>query len=94
MGGLSQPFAVRATPAFERLWMAQDGRCALCGQVMLRSRFEAPHGRIWAKRRASVDHILARAAGGGDKPGNLQLAHASCNKRKGAEAWPTDKEAT
>jgi len=50
---------------------------------MLRNRFEAPHARIWAKRRATMDHIIPRSKGGPDTPENLQLAHATCNKIKG-----------
>jgi len=81
---MSQPYAAQETPAFLSLWDTQSGLCALCGKSMLRSRFEAPHGRIWAKWRATFDHIIARSKGGGDGPENLQLAHARCNKIKGA----------
>jgi 5-methylcytosine-specific restriction endonuclease McrA len=50
---------------------------------MLRNRFAAPHARIWAKQRATIDHIKPRSKGGVDRPDNLQLAHARCNKIKG-----------
>lgn len=80
---MSQPFQVSNSPFFDTLWTAQAGLCALCGEAMLRSRFEAPHARIWAKQRATIDHIVPRSKGGCDDAENLQLAHALCNKIKG-----------
>lgn len=50
---------------------------------MLRNRFEASHASIWAKQRATIDHIIPRSKGGTDAPENLQLVHAICNKIKG-----------
>ena len=50
---------------------------------MLRNRFEAPHARVWAKLRATIDHIIPRSKSGADTLDNLQLAHARCNKIKG-----------
>ena len=50
---------------------------------MPRHRFEVAHATLWKKQRPSFDHIRARARGGSDKPENLQLAHADCNRRKG-----------
>ncbi|MEM7329222.1 MAG: HNH endonuclease [Pseudomonadota bacterium] len=80
---MSQPFQVPTHPGFQSLWTAQSGRCALCGEAMLRNRFEAPHARVWQKQRATFDHIVPRSKGGPDTPDNLQLAHARCNKIKG-----------
>ncbi len=80
---MSQAFQVRADAVFEAMWQAQSGRCALCGGRMFRNRFEAPHARIWAKQRATLDHIIPRSKGGSDQPENLQLTHARCNKIKG-----------
>jgi len=54
---------------------------------MPKSRFDVPHGTIWKRRRPSFDHIIPRAAGGGDQEANLQLAHADCNKRRGANLF-------
>lgn len=49
----------------------------------MRNRFEAPHASVWAKKRATIDHIQPRSKGGADAELNLQLAHAICNKRRG-----------
>ncbi|WP_083911028.1 HNH endonuclease [Henriciella marina] len=57
---------------------------------MPRSRFELPHASIWKRQRPTFDHILPRAAGGPDRPENLQLAHAICNKRKGRSQAGSD----
>ena len=81
--GLSQPFKTAPGETFEQLWESQSGLCALCGEPMLRNRFQAPHARIWAKQRATIDHIVPKSKGGADTWDNLQLAHARCNKIKG-----------
>lgn len=80
---MSRSFKTPDNGPFKSLWAAQSGLCALCGDPMLRNRFEAPHATIWAKRRATVDHIIPRSKGGSDAVENLQLAHARCNKIKG-----------
>ncbi len=80
---MSQPFKTNESELFEALWREQSGLCALCSKLMLRNRFEAPHSRIWVKQRATFDHMIPRSKGGADKPENLQLAHARCNKVKG-----------
>ena len=80
---MSQPFKVSEGSLFQQLWQTQSGHCALCSKPMLRNRFEAAHARVWAKQRATVDHIIPRSKGGSDAPENLQLAHARCNKIKG-----------
>ena len=72
-----------STPDIETLWASQSGLCALCGEPMMRNRFEAPHSRIWEKQRATIDHIIPCSKGGTDARDNLQLAHAHCNKVKG-----------
>ena len=82
---MSQSFRLAETAQIEALWQSQEGLCALCGKPMLKNRYEARHGRIWAKQRATIDHIHARSKGGSDKVENLQLVHAICNKRKGAQ---------
>lgn len=74
------------TPAtFRMLWDRQSGVCAICGEPMPASRWATPHATVWRKLRPTFDHVRPRAKGGGDAPANLQLAHAACNKRKGAD---------
>ena len=80
---MSQSYQMPRAALFAELWEVQSGQCALCGSVMLRSRYDAPHARVWAKYRATLDHILPRSKGGSDMRANLQLAHARCNKIKG-----------
>lgn len=80
---MSQSFKSPSSVLFETLWEQQSGICALCGEPMLRNRFEAAHARIWTKRRATFDHVRPRSKGGLDESANLQLAHARCNKIKG-----------
>ena len=80
---MSQPYRAFESELFVALWTAQSGVCALCDKPMLRNRFEASHATIWAKQRATVDHIIPRSKGGSDAAENLQLAHARCNKIKG-----------
>ena len=73
------------TPLFHALWEKQAGLCALCEKAMPKNRFELAHVSLWKKWRPSFDHIIPRAAGGPDDEENLQLAHAVCNKIKGAK---------
>ena len=80
---MSQAYKVSEGALFQQLWQAQSGVCALCSKPMYRNRFEAPHARIWAKHRATFDHIVPRSKGGADTKDNLQLVHARCNKIKG-----------
>ena len=54
----------------QTLYGIQSGDCAGCGE-----HFEARH--------LEVDHIIARASGGTDHVGNLQLLCGSCNRIKG-----------
>ena len=68
---------------------ARDGAvCWLCGNDVDPA---APRGSAWA---GSVDHVVPKARGGGDEPGNLRLAHRSCNTRRGSRLpeldWPRD----
>lgn len=80
---MSQSYQTPESERFRLLWTIQSGLCALCDKPMLRNRYEAPHARIWAKQRATFDHVIPRSKGGADTVENLQLAHARCNKIKG-----------
>lgn len=51
-------------------------KCRLCGRPVARQRI-APH-----PLSPSLDHVVPRAAGGDDEPGNLQTAHLRCNESK------------
>ena len=55
----------------------QGGRCFLCGEPM--------------GAKATYDHLIPRAYGGADVPGNVALVHARCNKKKG-DRLPTPEE--
>jgi 5-methylcytosine-specific restriction endonuclease McrA len=70
------------------LFAEQAGRCALCGEAMPAGRGEVAHATLWRKRRPTLDHRRPRSKGGGDEAENLQLAHAECNRRKGASWTP------
>lgn len=61
------------------LLSAQQHRCAIC---------LGPMGYF----DSHVDHIVPRAAGGGDETTNLQLVHMSCNLRKGPRREVTEQE--
>ena len=67
----------------------RDGpACWLCGDTV----DDGAHaGSPWA---GSVDHVVPRARGGGDEPGNLRLAHRRCNSARGSRLpeldWPRD----
>lgn len=62
----------------EALWERGGGRCGICGEPVDRA--------LWwpDPMSATLDHIVALADGGTHEPDNAQLAHMSCNARKGA----------
>jgi len=56
----------------------RDGnRCGICGRRVGRKSHPHPES-------PSLDHIVPLGAGGAHEAANLQLAHLSCNLRKGA----------
>jgi len=75
VGGISLQRADRLQPFLER-----DGRwCGIC------------HRWLYDLSAVDIDHVTPRKRGGCDHFDNLQLAHRSCNNRKGAA---TDAEDT
>ena len=61
----------------QELHQAQGGLCALCGGPVFPSEWE-------------IDHRVPFCYGGGNEPTNLQIAHPSCNRRKGHQVDPMD----
>lgn len=56
----------------ETIYERDEGICQICGDPVLDSDYE-------------IDHIVPLAEGGLHEAQNLQLAHPSCNRRKGAK---------
>ena len=61
------------------LCQKQHGLCALCGKNV---HLHMPENHEWA---ASIDHIIPKSRGGGNKINNLQLTHRKCNHKRGNE---------
>lgn len=59
----------------ERIHRDFNGICALCGKYV-------------EIEDASRDHIIPRAAGGGNERKNIQLTHKACNNLKGSVVYP------
>lgn len=60
------------------LFRAQNGFCAGCGHRL------PPIGDLCLIVNCpSIDHLIARARGGGDHIGNMLLMHSRCNSAKG-----------
>ncbi len=73
-------------PSQRRPWLArvieeihesQGGVCPLCGEPLLPNEWE-------------IDHRIPFCYGGGNEPVNLQIAHLTCNRRKGRQVDPMD----
>lgn len=60
---------------FERLWKRQKGVCWICSGYMNAADRTGPNG-------ATVDHVIPRSLGGGNRIHNLKLACRSCNEAK------------
>ena len=70
------PDAVRVNlpPSLRRAVIERDGRqCGICGK------------EIVADESIDIDHIKPFSLGGTDTLDNLQVAHARCNRSKGAK---------
>lgn len=51
------------------LWIAQDGRCGICGEKV---------GHL----PRTIDHVMPKSRGGADRVGNAVIAHRHCNEQK------------
>lgn len=68
-------------PRIIRALYRRDGPdCALCGGWI------DPEAPPNSKGRLSIDHIVPRSEGGGNRLENLRLAHADCNNYRGGKA--------
>jgi 5-methylcytosine-specific restriction endonuclease McrA len=65
------------TPVILEIHAAQDGLCALCRAPLSPNEWE-------------IDHRIPFCYGGGNEPTNLQIAHITCNRRKGRQVDPMD----
>jgi hypothetical protein len=59
----------------EEIHESQGGVCPLCGEPLLPNEGE-------------IDHRIPFCYGGGNEPGNLQIAHITCNRRKDTRSIP------
>ena len=83
---------------YERIWKGQDGKCAYCGQPMIR--YKDIEGTLFQKtvprsgsNYCNVDHIVPLSEGGLHESSNVVLACRKCNIEKGAETWEPNEEA-
>lgn len=71
---------------------ARDGwTCWLCGGAV------DPDAPAGSRHAPTVDHVVPRSRGGRTEPGNLRLAHRTCNARRADDlpelTWPGDLDA-
>jgi len=76
-----------------RLLQAQQGRCAICGGLLLHADHPPQSPQEWEVRRAVIRKAISKqyvAFPGGDSPGDqrVRLLHTHCQRRNGA-ADPT-----
>jgi 5-methylcytosine-specific restriction endonuclease McrA len=62
----------------ERLYLAQNGRCAYCGCLMDLVQREPPK-----PNEATFDHVIPKSRGGRGLTDNTVLACRECNRAKG-----------
>lgn len=60
-----------------------DGDCHLCGGKAPLKKYGSP--AKYGGKATTVDHLIPRKHGGTNDPGNLLLAHASCNSSRGTK---------
>jgi len=76
-----------------RLLQAQQGRCAICGGLLLHADHTPQSPQEWEVWRAVIRKAISKqyvAFPGGDSPGDqrIRLLHTHCQRRNGA-ADPT-----
>jgi 5-methylcytosine-specific restriction endonuclease McrA len=62
-----------------KLYVAQEGRCSLCGAPMAMKQHRSGDKKDlgWTE-----EHVMAKSIGGA-RAGNILLAHSICNNKKG-----------
>jgi 5-methylcytosine-specific restriction endonuclease McrA len=67
------------------LWIAQQGRCWLCGETMPKPIIGAPGG-VSDPEYPTMDHIVPASQGGDRSYANIALAHLRCNQARANRA--------
>ena len=67
----------------KRLWARDGGKCALCGKRVDINLHRGGNGTCPDKMSATVDHIIPISKGGDHAWTNVQLAHFTCNNKRG-----------
>jgi RNA-directed DNA polymerase len=62
-----------------RLWLEQEGKCLVCGQMMTEGNDQHIH------------HIRQRVEGGRDTLDNLVLLHVNCHRQVHSRGWSVSK---
>lgn len=62
---------------FGEIYKRDNEKCQICNK-MVDLKYTAPH-----RKSATLDHIIPISKGGLHEPKNVQLAHYSCNAKKG-----------
>ena len=77
---------------YESMWQEQEGKCAYCGQPMIR--YRDIEGTLFQKTAprsggdyCNIEHIVPLSEGGLHELSNIVLACSKCNSEKGAETW-------
>lgn len=66
----------------EVLWVRQNGRCWICGEMMAKNPMKNRDGSHDG-RHATIDHLIPQSQGGSDNVNNLALACYTCNCLRG-----------
>jgi len=78
----------------EMLMARQNDRCFWCGGIMLRTAFHDENGRL-DRHKATVDHVIALAAGGATDDKNCVAACHDCNELRSlynTGAWRSERD--